>query len=115
MNLTLASASPRRKELIGNIKWINCQIIPSGADESKIKNADPVELTKSLALVKAQEVYSRCGGVVLGADTVVVIDSKILGKPKSEDDARAYFKMLCGKAHQVITAVAVVSEKKNAS
>lgn len=112
MNITLASASPRRKELIGQIDWISCQIVPSGADESKIVNPNPIQLTKALALVKAQEVYSRCGGVVLGADTVVVVDNQILGKPKTENQAREFFKMLCGRAHQVITAVAVVSERK---
>ena len=112
MIVTLASASPRRKELISQIKWINCNIIPSGADESKIKNDNPIELTKALALTKAQEVYTRCGGVVLGADTVVVVDGRILGKPQTESEATQFLKLLCGRAHQVITAVAVVSEKK---
>ena len=112
MRITLASASPRRRELIQKIKWVECAIVPSDADESVMKSEDPITLTKSLALFKAEQVYKKVGGIVLGSDTVVCVDGKILGKPKTKTQAREFLKMLCGRDHKVITAVAVVSDNK---
>ena len=58
--------------------------------------------------MKAKDVYAKTGGTVIGADTVVALDGKIYGKPRSEDEAREYLKELCGKTHDVVTGIAVV-------
>lgn len=112
MNITLASASPRRKELIQKIGWVSCAVVPSNADESAVVADNPRSLTEKLALLKATEVYNRVGGIVLGSDTVVCVDNKVLGKPKTADEAKYFLSLLCGRAHKVITAVAVVSDNK---
>ncbi|HHV97920.1 MAG TPA: septum formation inhibitor Maf [Clostridiaceae bacterium] len=107
--LILASASPRRKELLEQIgmKFI---IIPSKVDEDKIElEGEPHEKTKTLALTKAKDVAERVKkGLVLGADTIVVIDGKIYGKPTNAQHAYEMLKSLSGRRHQVITGVALV-------
>lgn len=110
MRVTLASASPRRRELIKKIPSLEVTIVVSNADESSVVESDPTKLVKALALLKASEVSKRVGGIVIGADTVVAVDGKILGKPKSADEARSFFRLLCGRSHEVITGVAVVYE-----
>ena len=111
MRITLASASPRRKELIKKIPNLEVTVSVSGADEN-IRESNPALLTQKLALVKAQSVFEKVGGVVIGADTIVVVDGRILGKPKSVEQAREFFSLLCGRSHEVITGIAVVSEQK---
>lgn len=111
MIVTLASASPRRRELIKKIPWLEVKIVPSGADEN-VFASDPKEFVEKLALKKAQCVFDRCGGTVIGADTVVVAGGRILGKPVSAEEARAFFKLLCGIEHSVITGIAIVSKGK---
>lgn len=104
MKITLASASPRRRELIAKIKNLTAEIYPSGADESRISARTPRELAENLALVKAESVFRDCGGIVLGADTVVALGGRVLGKPKTEAEAREFLRLLSGKTHEVITA-----------
>ena len=88
MRIILASASPRRSQLLGEA-GVDFEVIPSEAEERADKALPPQAYTESLARFKAEDVYAKTGGVVLGADTVVVFDGKVLGKPTSQGDARA--------------------------
>jgi len=105
--LILASASPRRRELLASL-GVPCEVVPSDADET----LDPVPLAEAvarLALRKARLVAgSRPAAVVLAADTIVVIDGRALGKPANPEDARAMLRTLRGRTHEVMTGVAVV-------
>ena len=111
--IILASGSPRRKEILENM-GIEFTIVKSVADESSI-NADgiPVSLyVQELSLLKATEVKSRVSAkdaIVIGADTVVSIDGKILGKPANDEDAYNMLKSLSGKTHQVYTGYCGIS------
>jgi septum formation protein len=105
--LILASASPRRRELLGRL-GVEFEVAPSDLDEV-LEGAPSEETVATLALAKARAVAGRVGsGVVLGADTVVVLDGVALGKPRDAGDARAMLARLRGRAHAVITGVAVV-------
>ena len=88
MRVTLASASPRRKELIKKIPDLEVDIVVSGEEENVCESV-PALLTQKLALVKAKSVFGKVGGVVIGADTVVCVDGRILGKPKTAEEARS--------------------------
>lgn len=112
--LTLASASPRRRELIKKVTTHKVLICPSRSDEN-IGVAEPRVLARQLALIKAKEVYNRKGGIVIGADTVVALGSRVLGKPTGEAQAREYLEMLSERTHEVITGVAVVGRDKEVS
>ncbi len=112
MKIILASNSPRRKELLEK-SGLTFSVIPSSVEENISKSLPPVEYAKTLALIKAQDVFSKRNGIVIGADTIVVFNDKIIGKPTSEQDAFNTLKMLSGKTHQVITGYAVLS--KNAT
>lgn len=111
MKIILASNSPRRKELLlrENIDFI---VIPSKFEEPKNFGLSPSAYVEYLAYNKAKAVFDIEGGVVLGADTVVVLDSEILGKPKNESDAVCMLQKLSGKTHEVITGYSVVSKDK---
>lgn len=110
MRLILASASPRRKELIKKIDDLTVEIVPSLADEHTTATS-PVEYATDLAELKAKDVFFKRGGVVLGADTVVAVEGKILGKPKDAEQAFEMFRLLCGKTHSVITGICIVSDE----
>jgi septum formation protein len=105
--LVLASASPRRRELLRRL-CPEFTVVPSDVDESL---PDPVTAAAvaDLALRKARMVAARIdAGVVLGADTVVVLDGHALGKPRDAAEARAMLARLRGRSHDVITGIAVV-------
>jgi septum formation protein len=103
----LASASPRRRELLGRL-GVEFVVVPSEIEE-RLEGAPSGETVAALALAKARAVAARVGdGVVLGADTVVVIDGVALGKPADAADATAMLRTLRGRTHDVITGVAVV-------
>ena len=108
--LILASASPRRREILDTAGY-SYEIIPSNADE--VMEGDAYLLARLNALAKAKEVYARIGGdcVVVGADTVVCVDGEVLGKPKDERDAFLMLSKLSGSSHEVISGYAVVSEQ----
>lgn len=110
MNIILASNSPRRKELLKSI-GVNFTVIPSNYEEPKI-TLPPEEYAVFLAFNKANSVFSTHGGIVLGADTIVVYNDMILGKPKDEFDAVNTLKLLSGKTHKVITGYAIISNNK---
>lgn len=111
MKVILASASPRRRELIKKLAWVDAEIFPSHADENESADT-PVALAETLARKKAECVFAVRGGVVIGADTVVYVSGRVLGKPSSADEAREFFRLMCGKTHEVITGLAVVSSEK---
>ena len=107
MGWILASASPRRKELLAEL-IDEFDIIPSLADEKVNGEFTPETLVKALAELKAKEVALRpenAGKMVIGSDTVVAFDGEVLGKPKDEADAFRMLKLLSGKAHAVYTGV----------
>ncbi|MBQ9729829.1 MAG: septum formation protein Maf [Clostridia bacterium] len=110
MEWILASASPRRKELLKNLIE-NFAILPAQGEEQAEENLAPQELVCALATAKATEVAQRkeAGGkAVIGSDTVVAYNGEILGKPKSVEDAARMLRMLSGNIHQVYTGVCVV-------
>src|SRR5438552_15499051 len=103
----LASASPRRQELLQRI-CREFRVEASGIEEV-LEGEPTAEAVGEVALAKARAVAGRVGeGIVLGADTVVVLDGEALGKPAGPDAARAMLRRLRGRAHEVITGVAVV-------
>ena len=110
--LILASASPRRRELLANAGFA-FEVAPAEVDESYTAGEDPAAFVERLALAKAAQVAQRFAAkddvVVLGADTVVVADGEVLGKPASADDARAMLHKLSGIVHRVITGVALAA------
>ena len=106
--LVLASSSPRRRELL---KWagVTFKVSPGEVDESKKSKESPVEYVRRLALDKATEAAGRHPGrYILAADTVVVLDNLILGKPLDQNDARSMLSKLSGQYHRVITAFCLI-------
>ena len=107
--MILASASPRRKELLKQLK-VSFKVVPSGLAEPPPGMLDPATYTKKLALAKAQLVAKRVAeGWVLGADTVVVHKGEILGKPVDFADACRILSRLQGTTHKVVTGIALVN------
>jgi septum formation protein len=103
----LASQSPRRRELLRRI-WGEFEVVPSGVDET-LEPGPLAPAVVGLALRKAVAVARRVGrGVVVAADTVVVIDDEVLGKPAGSAEARAMLTRLRGRQHQVLTGVGLV-------
>ena len=108
----LASASPRRKEILENAGF-DFEIIVSDVDENITEDLSPSETVEELAKRKALAVWEENkDAVVFGCDTVVAVDGKILGKPRDDDEAFAMIKMLSGKAHTVSTGVCICTEDK---
>jgi septum formation protein len=106
--LILASGSPRRKELLMAVGW-EFEAITAGIDESVKPGEDPATYVQRLALSKAEAVAAKLEhGLVLGADTTVVIDDQILGQPEDDTDAKRMLQLLNGKWHEVLTGVAVI-------
>ena len=112
--LVLASASPRRRELLTQAGFA-FEVRPANIAEDLLAGEDPVSYVTRLAREKAEHIYrqlaphSGAGLVVLGADTTVTLDEHILGKPEDAADARRMLQLLAGRAHQVATGIAVVS------
>ena len=111
MALILASASPRRRELLAAC-CIPFEIIPSMIDEHSLPDESAVAYVQRLALAKAASVaQDHPDAIVLGADTTVTIDGLILAKPESLDEARQMLHRLRGREHEILTGVAVVAGK----
>jgi septum formation protein len=111
--LILASKSPRRSDLLEQA-GLTFSIIPSDFDESSVTMSDPESYVKKLAKSKAIDISKKHpDSWVLGADTIVLIDDSILGKPGSKDEARSMLKQLSGKTHQVITGYCLCCQTKN--
>lgn len=109
MRLVLASASPRRRELLARLSQ-PFDVIPSTVEESLPPGQPVAAAATALALAKARDVAGRVAGpaAVLGADTLVVLDGRPFGKPVSPADARGMLAALAGRAHEVVTGLAVV-------
>ncbi|MDM5156647.1 Maf family protein [Bacillus sp. DX1.1] len=111
-NLILASGSPRRKELLELVD-ISFEIVVSEVEETIGAYSSPADIVMSLALQKASAVAETYGdNIVLGADTIVTYESRILGKPADEAEAKEMLQLLSGKTHEVYTGVALVSKEK---
>lgn len=105
--LILASQSPRRKNLLKQI-GMKFRVIPSRAAEVFSSRQSPGENAQRIALEKATDVAVRLRrGIVIGADTIVVLDHHVLGKPKSKDDAKRMLRLLSGREHSVFTGFAL--------
>lgn len=108
MQIILASNSPRRTQIL-NLANIPHIVIPSLIQEKVDANLTPAEVVQSLAYQKAQDVAIRYPkDCVIGADTVVVIENEILGKPKDKEDAFLMLKKLSGKTHEVMTGLCLI-------
>jgi septum formation protein len=122
--LVLASASPRRRELLAQI-GLSFQVHPAHIPEEPAPQEDPTAYVSRLARQKAQAVFAEltaaprknmdagddCSLTVLGADTTVTLDGQILGKPEDPADAARILRLLSGRTHRVITGVAVVTRE----
>lgn len=112
MEYILASASPRRVELLTQM-GLEIEVMPSNADEST-DQTDAARIVEELSIAKCQEVARRLEGIktgdycIIGADTVVALDNEVLGKPKDEADAKRMLSLLSGNTHQVFTGVTVL-------
>ena len=107
-HIILASASPRRRELLSVITD-NFEVIPSNAQEIVPDNIGLLETAEYLARIKAEDVAeSHKDAVVIGADTCVIAEGEILGKPKNRADAFRMIKLLSGRTHRVITGCAII-------
>ena len=112
VSLILASASPRRAELLDTAGF-SFTVQVADVDETPMSGEAPEAYVVRVARAKAQAVAARCrksGNIVLAADTTVVAEGQILGKPESRDDAVRMLKMLSGAVHDVFTGVVVLTE-----
>jgi len=113
--LVLASRSPRRAEILKAIGW-PFEAVAANIDESRADSEAAVPYVRRLAQTKAEKVAKDLPSrLVLGADTVVVVDDEILGQPSDAEDARRMLKLLSGKWHDVLTAVALLRAGDNRS
>jgi len=111
--LVLASASPRRRELLQQI-GLKFQVIPSKAEEQILPGETPEEHVVRLSLDKATEVANRdniSGRWFIGSDTIVLCDTQILGKPEDELHAATMLKQLSGREHRVLSGYAVIDRQ----
>ena len=112
--LVLASRSPRRAEIL-RAQGLAFTVQPAGIDETVLDDETPGAHVRRLALEKARAVAAdHPGAMVLGSDTVVVIDGEILGKPEDEAEARAMLRRLAGREHAVYSAAALVTADAHA-
>jgi septum formation protein len=109
MKLILASTSPRRAEILRDAGF-SFVVVASGIDETPVPGESPSELVQRLADAKAELAAARAVGpaIVLAADTVVTLEGRIFGKPRSSDDARHMLEQLSGRAHAVVTGVTLI-------
>jgi septum formation protein len=110
--LVLASASPRRRELLAQAGYAFV-VRPAHIPEDSLPDEDPIAYVVRLAREKAEAVFRELAdatAVVLGADTTVTLDGQILGKPVDDADAARMLRMLSGRTHRVITGVALATE-----
>ena len=111
--IILASVSPRRKYLLEQV-GLKFNVIPSNFNEASVSIMKPESYVKKLAKEKAFEIANKYPDKwVIGADTVVVIDNDILGKPDSKEDAYLMLKKLSGKTHQVLTGYCICCKSLN--
>src|SRR6185503_18488458 len=107
MRLILASASPRRLDLLARIGVVPDAVVPAEIDETPLKDELPIPYARRIAAAKAQAV-AETGALILAADTVVAAGRRILPKTESEEEARAALSLLSGRRHRVHSAVTLV-------
>ena len=113
MEIILASASPRRKEILQNTK-LKFDIEKSDIEEVVLENESPEDMVVRLAYEKAFDVAKRnTDRLVIGADTIVALDDEVLGKPKDQKEAYQMIKRLSNKTHKVITGISLINLKEN--
>lgn len=117
MKIVLASASPRRRQLLEELGIKNFRILPSEHEEPAPAGASPEDTVAAIAMAKAADTASRCGAdeLVIAADTLVFLDGKPLGKPHSEEEAKEALRSLSGREHTVITGIALILGEKRLS
>ena len=110
MNIILASNSPRRRELLGQMGLKDFQVSAPNVDETVEPGLSPAEMVEELSLRKARAAAKKAGpeDLVIAADTVVALDGKVLGKPRDREDAFAMLSALSGREHRVYTGVTVL-------
>lgn len=114
MRVILASTSPRRRELLA-AAGLEFEVVPSPAEELHCAKMPPAELCEANARLKAEAVAALLpGSLVIGADTLVFIDGKPLGKPADMAEARAMLRLLSGRTHSVCTGVCVINPQRGA-
>jgi septum formation protein len=113
--IILASRSPRRKHLLRQL-GIQFSVMESGVDEDEYGGISPADHVTVLSRHKAEAVGSRVkDGLIIGADTIVVCNRKIMGKPKDKKDASAMLSMLSGRTHEVYTGFTILDSKSGRS
>lgn len=110
MQIVLASASPRRRELMEMLGFRDLVILPALGEEHVDLTQPPHEIVRQLAMNKAVEVSLKCEGhpLIVAADTIVWYNNKVYGKPENEEDAFRMLRSLSGHTHSVFTGVAVL-------
>ena len=108
--LILASGSPRRREILESAGY-KFSVISPDADEGEW-DSDPASLAMENSSLKASAALSMCSGVIICADTIVCADNKVLGKPKSAENAREMLEFLSGRDHSVITGFTITDGDK---
>jgi len=112
MDIILASASPRRKDLLRLITT-DFKVIPSKQDEI-VSDIIASDIVISLSKQKAEEIAETVlTGVIIGADTIVSLGSEILGKPKNAEDAKRMLSLISGKEHSVFTGITIIKKQEN--
>jgi len=115
VRLILASASPRRVELL-RAAGFDCDVMPSEVDETMDPEETPDGYVRRVAQQKAEAVAPGVPGrPVLGADTIVIIDNHVLGKPDDEEDARRMLRLLSGREHVVMTGVCLIPGREGSA
>lgn len=114
VKLILASNSPRRKKILTDL-GLDFEVIPSNYDEKLTTDTFSYEIIEDLATQKALDVVRRVGKdeLVIGADTVVILHNKILGKPHSKEEAFKMLRELSGNTHSVVTAICGINTRTN--
>ena len=113
MNIILASASPRRKEILENAN-VKFKVMASSIEELALDGESPCHMVMRLAFEKGIDIaYRQKSDLVISADTIVVLDNTVLGKPKDDMEAKKMITSLSGRTHQVITGISLINLDNN--
>lgn len=112
--LHLASTSPRRREILASL-GLAFDVVPVDVDESPRAGESPEEMVLRLSVAKSRAAEIGAGGVALGSDTAVVVDDTVLGKPRDREDCLEMLGRLSGRAHRVLTGVALTDRHGTAT
>lgn len=113
--IILASASPRRKELLSKL-IDDFKIVTSDIEEDYPQSTNAIDVSEYLATKKALDIHKKFpNDIVIAADTTIVFNNKIYGKPQNKDEAKEMLKLFSGNKHLVITGVSIISDKRSIS